>query len=150
MTHSPFLAPGRLWLAASFLALSNFIVVLDMTVANVSIPHIAGSLGVSLDQGSWVITSYAVAEALMVPLTGWLALRFNDDPRAAARSFDTLVQVAVSPISVARGRYWRGRAAEASGQDPAAHYRAAAAHPATYYGQLAILALGSPVLRRAG
>ena len=71
------LGPTQRNLAAFTLAISNFIVVLDMTVANVSIPHISGSLGVSLDQGSWVITSYAVAEALMVPLTGWLALRFG-------------------------------------------------------------------------
>ncbi|HMP56092.1 MAG TPA: DHA2 family efflux MFS transporter permease subunit [Novosphingobium sp.] len=71
------LGPTQRNLAAFTLAISNFIVVLDMTVTNVSIPHIAGSLGVSLDQGSWVITSYAVAEALMVPLTGWLALRFG-------------------------------------------------------------------------
>ena len=64
-------------LAAMVLALSNFIVVLDMTVANVSIPHIAGSIGISIHQGTWVITSYAVAEALSVPLTGWLAMRFG-------------------------------------------------------------------------
>jgi DHA2 family multidrug resistance protein len=67
----------RLTLAALVLAFSNFIVVLDMTVANVSVPHIAGSLGVSFDQGSWVITSYSVAEAITVPLTGWLAGRFG-------------------------------------------------------------------------
>lgn len=73
----PVLSPGRLKFAAFVLALSNFIVVLDMTVANVSVPHIAGSLGVSLDQGTWVITSYAVAEALTVPLTGWLSQRFG-------------------------------------------------------------------------
>ncbi len=71
------LAPAQLKLAAIILAFSNFIVVLDLTVANVSVPHIAGSLGVSLDQGSWVITSYSVAEALTVPLTGWLAQRFG-------------------------------------------------------------------------
>lgn len=64
-------------LAAAVLVVSNFMVVLDLTVANVSIPHIAGSLGVSLDQGSWIITSYAVAEAIAVPLTGWLAMRFG-------------------------------------------------------------------------
>jgi len=63
--------------AALVLALSNFIVVLDMTVANVSIPHIAGSIGISVHQGTWVITSYTVAEALSVPLTGWLAMRFG-------------------------------------------------------------------------
>ena len=64
-------------LAAAVLVISNFMVVLDITVANVSIPHIAGSLGVSLDQGTWVITSYAVSEAIAVPLTGWLAMRFG-------------------------------------------------------------------------
>lgn len=71
------LTPMQLRLAAVVLAFSNFIVVLDMTVANVSVPHIAGSLGVSPSQGSWVITSYAVAEAVSVPLTGWLAQRFG-------------------------------------------------------------------------
>jgi len=71
------LSPRELTFAAIILAFSNFIVVLDMTVANVSVPHIAGSLGVSLDQGSWVITSYSVAEAISVPLTGWLAQRFG-------------------------------------------------------------------------
>lgn len=75
--NSAVLPESSRWIAAVTLALSNFIVILDMTVANVSVPHIAGSLGVSLDQGSWVITSYAVAEAISVPLTGWLVLRFG-------------------------------------------------------------------------
>lgn len=74
---SRILSRRQLWLTAFLLALSNFTVALDMTVANVSIPHIAGSLGVSNSQGSWVITSYAVAEAITVPLTGWLAQRFG-------------------------------------------------------------------------
>lgn len=64
-------------LAAFVLALANFMVVLDMTIANVSVPHITGSLAVSSSQGTWVITSYAVAEAICVPLTGWLAGRFG-------------------------------------------------------------------------
>jgi MFS transporter, DHA2 family, multidrug resistance protein len=59
------------------LALANFVVVLDSTIANVSVPHIAGGLAVSPTQGTWVITSYAVADAITVPLTGWLALRFG-------------------------------------------------------------------------
>jgi DHA2 family multidrug resistance protein len=50
---------------------------LDMTIANVSVPNIAGSLGISSTQGTWVITSYSVAEAIIVPLTGWLAARFG-------------------------------------------------------------------------
>jgi DHA2 family multidrug resistance protein len=68
---------GALWLAAFLLAIGNFMVVLDMTVANVSVPTIAGSLAVAPNEGTWVITSYSVAEAIMVPLTGWLAARFG-------------------------------------------------------------------------
>lgn len=68
---------GALWIAAIVLAVANFIAVLDMTIANVSVPNIAGSLGISSSQATWVITSYAVAEAITVPLTGWLAARFG-------------------------------------------------------------------------
>lgn len=68
---------GQLWLAALLLAAANFVAVLDTTIANVSVPNIAGSLGVSSSQGTYVITSYAVAEAITVPLTGWLAARFG-------------------------------------------------------------------------
>lgn len=67
----------RLMLAAIAVGFGNFLVILDTTIANVSIPNIAGSLGVSSSQGTWVITSYAVAEAITVPLTGWLARRFG-------------------------------------------------------------------------
>src|SRR5687767_928239 len=66
-----------LYIAAILIGLGNFLVVLDTTIANVSIPTIAGNLGVSSAQGTWVITSYAVAEAITVPLTGWLAGRFG-------------------------------------------------------------------------
>jgi DHA2 family multidrug resistance protein len=66
-----------LWIAGGLLALANFMVVLDMTIANVSVPNIAGGLAVSPSQGTWVITSYSVAEAITVPLTGWLAQRFG-------------------------------------------------------------------------
>lgn len=67
----------RLFIAAIAVGFGNFLVVLDTTIANVSIPNIAGSLGVSASQGTWVITSYAVAEAITVPLTGWLTRRFG-------------------------------------------------------------------------
>ncbi|MBE1528677.1 DHA2 family multidrug resistance protein [Sphingopyxis sp. OAS728] len=71
------LTGARLIVAAFALALANFVVVLDTTIANVSVPHIAGGLAVSPTQGTWVITSYAVADAISVPLTGWLAMRFG-------------------------------------------------------------------------
>lgn len=71
------LTGSRMLLAGLVLALANFMVVLDTTIANVSVAHIAGSLGISSSEGTWVITSYAVAEAICVPLTGWLAKRFG-------------------------------------------------------------------------
>ena len=66
-----------LWVGAIVLALANFVAVLNMTIANVTVPNIAGALGAGSSQGTWVITSYAVAEAITVPLTGWLAARFG-------------------------------------------------------------------------
>jgi len=77
MSDPAVIAPNRRVIAGFLLALSNFMVVLDLTIANVSVPHIAGNLGISLEQGTWIVTSYAVAEAICVPLTGWLVLRFG-------------------------------------------------------------------------
>jgi DHA2 family multidrug resistance protein len=59
------------------LSLATFMNVLDTSIANVSLPAIAGDLGVSPDQGTWVITSFAVANGISVPLTGWLTRRFG-------------------------------------------------------------------------
>ena len=73
---TPLTGPTLL-LAGAALALTNFMVVLDTTIANVSVAHISGSLGISSSQGTWIITSYSVAEAVCVPLTGWLAARFG-------------------------------------------------------------------------
>jgi DHA2 family multidrug resistance protein len=73
----PALEGGMLWVAGIVLALANFVAVLNMTIANVTVPNIAGALGAGSSQGTWVITSYAVAEAITVPLTGWLAGRFG-------------------------------------------------------------------------
>ena len=75
--HPPSLEGGMLWVAGIVLALANFVAVLNMTIANVTVPNIAGALGAGSSQGTWVITSYAVAEAITVPLTGWLAGRFG-------------------------------------------------------------------------
>ncbi len=59
------------------LSLATFMNVLDTSIANVSLPAIAGDMGVSPSQGTWVITSFAVANAISVPLTGWLTQRFG-------------------------------------------------------------------------
>jgi len=82
------LTGGMLWMVAIMLAMANFIAVLDMTIANVSMASIAGGLGISSSQGTWVITSYSVAEAIVVPLTGWLASRFG-----AVRVFTTAMMM---------------------------------------------------------
>jgi DHA2 family multidrug resistance protein len=69
---------GRtLALVGVLLGLGNFLVVLDLSIANVSVPTIAGSLSVSPDQGTWMITSYAIADAITVPLAGWLTARYG-------------------------------------------------------------------------
>jgi MFS transporter, DHA2 family, multidrug resistance protein len=81
-----YLHGGALFGTIFLLALANFMAVLDLTIVNVAVPHIAGSLAVSPNEGTWVITSYAVAEAITVPLTGWLAARFG-----AVRVFVTAV-----------------------------------------------------------
>ena len=59
------------------LSAATFMNVLDSSIANVSLPAIAGDLGVSPNQGTWVITSFGVANAIAVPLTGWLSQRFG-------------------------------------------------------------------------
>lgn len=71
----PPLRGARLVLATISIALATFMNVLDSSIANVSIPTISGNLGVSTNQGMWVITSFAVSNAIAVPLTGWLTQR---------------------------------------------------------------------------
>ena len=76
-TAPPPLYGAERWLATISVSLATFMNVLDSSIANVSIPAIAGDLGVSPAQGTWVITSFAVANAISMPLTGWLAMRFG-------------------------------------------------------------------------
>src|SRR5437868_13595628 len=59
------------------LSLATFMNVLDTSIANVSLSAIAGDLGVSPEQGTWVITSFGVANAISLPLTGWLSQRYG-------------------------------------------------------------------------
>lgn len=68
---------AQLWIGTAALSLAVFMNVLDTSIANVSLPAIAGDLGVSPDQGTWVITSFGVANAISLPLTGWLTRRLG-------------------------------------------------------------------------
>ena len=65
------------WLIAIAVMSSTFMEVLDTTVVNVSLPHIAGSLSATNDEATWTLTSYLVANAIILPMTGWLASRFG-------------------------------------------------------------------------
>ncbi len=65
------------WAIALTVTLATFMEVLDTSIANVALPHIAGSLGASQDEATWVLTSYLVASAVILPISGWLSNRFG-------------------------------------------------------------------------
>src|ERR1700731_2918395 len=65
------------WLIALTVTLATFMEVLDTAVANVSLPHIAGTLSVSSDESTWVLTSYLVSNAVILPASGWLGRKFG-------------------------------------------------------------------------
>ena len=65
------------WWIALTLTIATFMELLDTSIANVSLPHIAGGLGTSLDEATWVLTSYLVANAVVLPLSAWLSRVFG-------------------------------------------------------------------------
>jgi DHA2 family multidrug resistance protein len=75
--HPPLHGPKLLFLTAA-IATASFMEILDMTIVNVSVPSISGSLGVSNSEGTWAVSSYMLAAAVMQPLTGWISRRFGE------------------------------------------------------------------------
>ena len=69
--------PINPWIVTVAVMLATFMEILDTTVVNVSIPHIAGNLGATVEEGTWVVTSYLVSNAIILPMAGWLANRFG-------------------------------------------------------------------------
>jgi len=69
--------PVNPWIIAVSVMFATFMEVLDTTVVNVSLPHVAGSLSASIDESTWALTSYLVANAIILPLAGWLARQFG-------------------------------------------------------------------------
>ena len=65
------------WLIALTVTLATFMEVLDTSIANVALPHIGGSLGASQEEATWVLTSYLVASAVILPISGWLSNRIG-------------------------------------------------------------------------
>src|SRR5919201_222788 len=70
-------ASGNKWLVALAVMLATMVEVLDMTIANVALDHIRGSLSAGVDEAAWVLTSYIVGNAIVIPLTGWLSSVFG-------------------------------------------------------------------------
>jgi DHA2 family multidrug resistance protein len=71
--HAAFVPKVNPWIIALTVTLATFMEVLDSSIANVALPHIAGSLGASSEESTWVITSYLVSSAIVLPLSGWLS-----------------------------------------------------------------------------
>ena len=65
------------WAVALTVTLATFMEVLDTSIANVALPHIAGTLGASQEEATWVLTSYLVSSAIVLPISGWLSDRFG-------------------------------------------------------------------------
>jgi len=65
------------WLIAAAVMAATFMEILDTSVANVSLPHIAGNLSATTDESTWVLTSYLVSNAIVLPMSGWLGIRFG-------------------------------------------------------------------------
>jgi DHA2 family multidrug resistance protein len=76
-SNSPMRSSPNPWLIAIAVMSGTFMEVLDTTVVNVSLPHIAGNLSASTDEATWTLTSYLVANAIILPMTGWLASKFG-------------------------------------------------------------------------
>jgi len=77
-TEYPPLRGGKLLFLTAAIATASFMEILDMTIVNVSVPAISGSLGVSTSEGTWAVSSYMLAAAVMQPLTGWIGRRFGE------------------------------------------------------------------------
>jgi len=65
------------WVIAAVVSLAAFMEVLDTSIANVALPYMAGGLAASVDDASWVLTSYLIANAVVLPISGWLSVRFG-------------------------------------------------------------------------
>src|SRR3974390_3796677 len=77
MDHEVWRPKHNPWLIAITVTLATFMEVLDTSIANVALPHIAGNLSAGVDESTWVLTSYLVSNAIVLPLTGWLTNIFG-------------------------------------------------------------------------
>ncbi len=116
------------WLIAFVVSLAAFMEVLDTSIANVALPHIAGNLGASQDQSTWVLTSYLVSNAIVLPISGWLVSVFG-----RKRFFMTCIVIFTISSLALRHRAQPGDFADRA-RDPGCGGRRAAADGAGHSG----------------
>src|SRR6202050_259904 len=75
--HSSWRPRFNPWIVAITVTLATFMEVLDTSIANIALPHIAGSFGASTNESTWVLTSYLVSNGIVLPISAWLATRFG-------------------------------------------------------------------------
>src|SRR3954462_14369823 len=73
LTNAPAVPRVNPWIIAIVVTMATFMEVLDTTIANVALPHIAGNLSAGVDESTWVLTSYLVANAIVLPISGWFS-----------------------------------------------------------------------------
>src|SRR5262249_55568596 len=75
--HTQWRSSVNPWVIAFTVMLATFMEVLDTSIANVALPHIAGNLSATVDESTWILTSYLVSNAIVLPLTGWFSQLFG-------------------------------------------------------------------------
>ena len=115
------------WIIAFTVMLATFMEVLDTSVANVSLPHIAGSLSASVDEATWVLTSYLVSNAIILPMGGWFSTLFGRKRfYMTCVALFTVSSLPVRPGALAAAADLLPHPARARRRRPAAHL---AGHP---------------------
>ncbi len=105
----PPLHGGKLFFLTVAIATASFMEILDMTIVNVSVPSISGSLGVTTSEGTWAVSSYMLAAAIMQPLSGWIARRFGEVRTFVTSILLFMVFSALLRQSPTACRCWSGR-----------------------------------------
>jgi DHA2 family multidrug resistance protein len=100
------------------IAFATFMEVLDITIVNVSVPHIAGSLGVSPQEGTWAISSYSLASAIMQPLAGWIGRRFGEVRSFCVSAFLFVTMSMLCGVATSMPMLVVGRLLQGAGSGP--------------------------------
>ncbi len=89
--HTHAAEEARKWIVAASVILCTILEVLDSSIVNVALPHMQGSFSATVDEVTWVVTTYLVAAGIMIPTTGWIAGRFGRKRYSAVQSQATMI-----------------------------------------------------------